>query len=72
MKTREEHIAECKKRALAYLDTGDVINAVTSMLSDLSKHDETKHTGTSLAGLGMLYAMNHDHDGARRFIEGFR
>lgn len=38
MITRAEHIAECKKRALAYIDAGNLIHAFTSMTSDLGKH----------------------------------
>ncbi len=68
---RQEHLNWCKQRALKYLDNNDVENAVTSMLSDLGKHDETKDIGTKLAGLGMMHIMNRDARGARSFIEGF-
>lgn len=69
--TRNEHMALCKRRALEYLDQGDIMNAVTSMLTDLAKHEETAGVGTAMAQLGMLYIMNSDRAGARRFIEGF-
>lgn len=71
--TREEHLAWCKTRALEYLDRGDVTNAVTSMLSDLGKHDETKigPDGT-LSMLGMNILLRRDHSLARQWIEGFR
>jgi hypothetical protein len=72
MMTREEHLEWCKARAREYLDQGDVINAIASMLSDLSKHDETRGIGEKMSGLGMMYAMNHDLSGARHLIEGFR
>ena len=32
MKTREEHLQSCKQRALEYLNTGDVQNAIASMM----------------------------------------
>jgi hypothetical protein len=70
--TNDEHLAWCKKRALEYLDRGDVTNAIASMLSDLSKHEETKAIGKSLGPMGLVHAMNRDIAGARRFIEGFR
>lgn len=70
--TREEHLAWCKKRALEYLNQGDVVNAITSMLSDLSKHPETQGVGEKMSMLGLMYASQYDADGARRFIEGFR
>jgi hypothetical protein len=70
--TREEHIAECKRRAIEYLDEGDVLNGITSMLSDLNKHQETREIGEKMTMLGMLYLTNNDLPGARRFVEGFR
>lgn len=69
--TREEHIEWCKTSALEYLDAGDVQNAIASMLSDLSKHDGTKHVADAMGPMGLLIVMNHDIAGARRFIEGF-
>jgi len=72
MRTREEHLDFCKQRALAYLDVGEIDNAVTSMLSDLGKHPETTAIGQKLSMLAIIYMMNKDIDGARGFIEGFR
>ena len=42
MRTAEEHLAWCKKRALEYLDAGELANAFTSMLSDMDKHPDTR------------------------------
>jgi hypothetical protein len=71
--TREEHLAECKRRAREYLDRHDVKNGVTSMLSDLSKHPETRDlSGGGFAMIGMMMIMENDLAGARRFVEGFR
>jgi hypothetical protein len=70
--SRDEHIAQCKSVALDYLDRGDVPSAISSMLSDLSKHPETREISTTMSGLGLFVAINHDEDEARRFIEGFR
>lgn len=76
MRTAEEHLAWCKKRALEYLDAGELANAFTSMLSDMDKHPETKlndtPTGTALTQLGMLYLEQGDPVALRRWIEGFR
>jgi hypothetical protein len=71
MKTREEHLAWCKERALEYWREGDLMNAVTSMGSDLDKHPETK-CNPGLAVLGMMYIKDNDYDGVKRWIEGFR
>lgn len=38
---RDEHVAWCKTRALAYVDAGDLNNAFASMCSDLRKHPDT-------------------------------
>lgn len=73
--TREEHMRWCKDRAMDYVNRGDLVNAVASMMSDLSKHEETATSATgALAGLGLLAAMqaqNGDRDGVVRYIKGF-
>ncbi len=67
--TREEHLDWCKQRAREYLKHGDVPNAVTSMMSDMSKHPETAiHPALSM--LGLMAAQGGIED-ARRYIEGF-
>ena len=70
--TRQEHLDWCKGRARWYLDHGNVADAIASMSSDLGKHDDTKAIGKKLMPLALMYAMNNDAAGARRFIEGFR
>jgi hypothetical protein len=72
MRTRDEHLEWCKERAMDYLNTGDVANAIASMMSDLSKHEDFKAIAEKIGPLGLFYAMNNDYDGAKRFIEGFR
>lgn len=70
MVTREEHIAWCKKRALEYLDRNDLVNACSSMSSDLGKNPETK-CDPLLAMLGMMAVRDNDPAALRRWIEGF-
>lgn len=70
--TRAEHLAYCKMRALAYVDRGDTVSALASMISDLRKHPETeKHAaiglGITMAAAGMLSTQTE----MRKFIEGF-
>ena len=72
MRTREEHLAWCKERALAYLADHDVRNAITSMLSDLGKHPECAGAGEKMALFGMMIIRDYSVDDARKFIEGFR
>ena len=70
--TREEHLEWCKKRALEYVDQGDMSQAFASMGSDLNKHPETKeHIGMYL-GMALLMAGHLSTPmEMRRFIEGF-
>jgi hypothetical protein len=72
MRTRDEHLEWCKQRAREYLREGNMSEAITSMLSDLSKHPETRGAGEKMAMLGMLFIAQRDERGARDFIEGFR
>ena len=68
--TRDEHMEWCKKRALEYVDKSP-LEAVTSMLSDLSKHEETKVVGDKMALYGIMFATKSPQQ-AKQFIEGFR
>jgi len=69
---RQQHLEWCKKRAHGYLAHGDVHNAITSMLSDLQKHPETKLDKDSpLPMLGMMTIASGDIKGAKSFIDGF-
>lgn len=70
--TRAEHLAWCKTRALEYLDHEDKDQALTSMLSDLGKHEETKdHHAIQLGVLMKMNGFLNDHDEMRKFILGF-
>jgi len=72
MRTRAEHLEWCKDRAQEYLLEGDVVNAITSMLSDIQKHPETKlKNGHVLFQLGMMIISEGDIRRAAGFIEGF-
>jgi hypothetical protein len=71
MRTREEHLEWCKERARKYLDAGDLLNAVTSMGSDLDKHPEMG-CNPALLMVGAMYAQTGNTADVRRWIEGFR
>jgi hypothetical protein len=73
MITRDEHIAWCKKRALEYLDAGDLKQAFTSMLSDVNKHPDCKdHPGLLIgAGFMLLPGWIEDREKIHRWIVGF-
>lgn len=71
--TRSEHMRWCKQRALVYADRGDLVGALASMASDVTKHEETNTEATTLllAMIGPTYVVHGDATGMRRFIEGF-
>jgi hypothetical protein len=67
--SREEHLAWAKQRALEYLPR-DPLEAMTSMMSDLTKHPDLKnHVGLRIAP--MFYGAHGDPVAVRRWIEGF-
>jgi hypothetical protein len=70
--TREEHLAWCKKRALKYVDEGDLTSAWASMSADLQKHPDTKtHAGIELGALMLINGNLSTAPDMRKFIEGF-
>jgi hypothetical protein len=70
--SRAEHLAWCKKRALEYVDVGDVNQAFASMGSDLRKHDETRnHAGIELGMMLLMSGRLSSPAEMRTFIEGF-
>lgn len=70
--TRDEHLEWSKVRAREYLDRGDIMNGITSMLSDLSKHADTAGAGKAMAPVAIFTIMEADIGKARDFVEGFR
>ncbi len=68
---REEHLAWCKKRAMEYVVSGNLQDAVTSMLSDLGKHQETKSCLAWASPLGVGMLLLKDKRRVVEFIEGF-
>lgn len=71
-RTRAEHLAWCKQRALEYCDAGDVNQAYASMASDLRKHPETSNHAATALGMQMLMSgLLSTPSAMREFIEGF-
>lgn len=69
---RQEHLEWCKKRALEYIDMGDVTNTYASMVSDLRKHPETENHAAIEMGVEMMFTgLLATPEKMRRFIEGF-
>jgi hypothetical protein len=67
--TRSEHVEWAKKRALEYVDRGDLVQAVASMASDLGKHPETRNHPGVLLTFTLHQPLRADE--VRRYIEGF-
>lgn len=69
--TRAEHLAWCKQRALAYVDTGDLHNAFASLVSDLGKHSGTRgHAAIELGMMQLMAGQLLNERDMRDFIEG--
>lgn len=71
--TRDEHLKWCKDRAMEYVRRGELLEGVTSMMSDMDKNPETK-LGPATSALGIVAAMSAtrgDRDFVERFILGF-
>jgi hypothetical protein len=70
--TRDEHVEWCKERALEYVEMGDFTQAITSMASDLTKHEETKnHKGIDIGVMMLVGGMLRTKEDVVRFINGF-
>jgi len=69
--SRAEHLAWAKARALEYVDAGNIMQAMASLTSDLTKHDETHKLVTrDLLVETTRIAMRGDVEAARAFING--
>lgn len=70
--TRDEHLNWCKERAIEIAKSGDIRGALTSMMSDLGKHSETRnHSGIMLTGLLMIAGRLKTIPEVIQHIEGF-
>jgi hypothetical protein len=70
--TRAEHLQWCKDRANEYIDAGELVNALTSMVSDLNKHPETKdHAAIELGIILKMTGGLGTQEEMRKFINGF-
>lgn len=70
--TRTEHMLWAKKRALQYVEDGNLKEAYSSIASDLQKHDETaNHIGIQLGMMQMISGMLDTKASMRDFINRF-
>jgi len=70
--TRAEHLQWCKDRAIEYIQGGDISQGITSMMSDMRKHQET--TSESCMTLCMMMLKSGQlttQQEAEKFINGF-
>jgi hypothetical protein len=68
--TRAEHLAWAKQRALEFVDRGELLDAIASILSDLYKHPETERS-VAMGAMVAITVNRRDADAVRRFIDGF-
>lgn len=71
--TRAEHLTWCKERAKEYAEQGNLQDAFASLVSDLSKHDETVNSVAAVSQLGMMELLAgtiSTSDQMVRFIDG--
>lgn len=69
---RDKHPPWYKRRALKYIDVGDLSNAVASMAFDLKKHPSTDNP--ALDGplrIAMMYVTDANKAAVQRWIEAF-
>lgn len=71
-RTRDEHLAWCKRRALEYVDRGNLRDAVSSMISDMRKHPDTAASMEGMAIIGLMEAAGGSAFRVRYWIEGFQ
>ena len=69
--TRADHLQWCKERALEYLKTNDVTGAITSLMSDLTKHSDTARLEQIMAMMAMMEFIKPFYESSKRSIEGF-
>jgi hypothetical protein len=66
-----EHFDWAVGRAMEYVEMDDGVNAMSSLISDLGKHDGTQDIlNPALSGLFLGEVLLDGARGARRFIEG--
>lgn len=71
---RADHLQWCKDRAMEYVKSGDLPQAVTSMLSDLSKHPETEASSRGVCaqiGFMELTRTPPTRERIEKYINGF-
>lgn len=69
LESKDEDLEWAKNRAMEYLRRGEVRNAVLSMISDLEKIGDSRHSNPMIGAMAMM-AMN-DAEEAEKFITGF-
>lgn len=69
--TAAEHFAWAKERAMEYVEAGDGAMAMSSLISDLDKHEGTSNIlNPAMLQLFTGEVLIDGAEGARRFIDG--
>jgi hypothetical protein len=69
---RQEHLEWCKKRAVEYVESGDLNGAFASMMSDIQKHPDTANHSAITLGMGLkMNGFLNTKSEMKDFILGF-
>lgn len=70
MITRQSHLAWCRARAYDFVRRGEVRNAIYSLVSDLSKHDDTqaRHAAARDQAVELLQRKHLETEHLNRWI----
>ena len=69
---RSEHLEWCKKRALEFIEAGDLQQAYASMASDMRKHPETANNPAIDMGFQMIFGgLLSTAPEMEKYINGF-
>lgn len=68
---RDEYLAWCKDRAMVYWRAGDMVSAVTSLMSDLKEREDLRPS-QAMNMLALETLVADDVWLVRDFIQGFR
>ena len=66
-----EYVAWCKQRALEYVDLGDLVQVVTSMISDMSNHPESDKPALNMLMFSGMMEAQRGTDAVRKWINDF-
>jgi hypothetical protein len=68
----EVYLQNAKDKAIRYLDSGQMLEAIFSILKDLEEHPSFKVAVEKMTPYAVFAIRNQDYAAVKRFILGFR